>query len=448
MSYNSQDFAGYSDALPPQNLEAEEAILGGILLDPEAMGRVADFLKAEAFYDSTHRILYQGALALHRQGKPTDLMTVTSWLQDQGQLEKIGGMGKLAQLVDRTVSAVNIDRYAALVAEKKARRDLIGVSYEVAQLGYDATQDTDAAFDEAERKLLAVTQARIGGGTSSMAEIAIDYFQYFEKLQSGEISPGIPTGFLDLDAMTGGFRPGHLILMAARPGMGKSSLLVNMAVNIAKGGQTVAIFSLEMSKSELFERMVSGETGIPGDRLQTGKVTEAETAAIAQSVATLSELPIHISDQPNPPIGQIRSDCRALTVKHGGPPIVFIDYLQLMGGSDDRNRTQELSRISRSLKGLAREINTPIIALSQLNRDVEGRNNKRPVMSDIRDSGALEQDANLILMLYRDEYYDPNTRDQGVAELILAKHRNGPTGTVRLLFDHGTTRFSNLYRGS
>ena len=441
------DFTAFSDALPPQNVEAEEAILGGILLDPEAMGRVADLLSPEAFYDSTHRILYQGALALHRQGKPTDLMTVTSWLRDQGVLNKVGGMPKLAQLVEGTVSAVNIDRYAALVNEKHARRQLIGVSYEIAELGYDTAQETDQAFDEAERSLLAVTQGRLGGGTAPLSDIAIDYFRHFEQLQSGEARPGVPTGFLDLDAMTGGFAPGDLILLAARPSMGKTGIATNMAVNMAKAGEVVAIFSLEMSQTQLFSRMVSGETGIAGDRLRTGKVSEDEVGAIAQAIGTLSELPIHISESSNPTIGQIRSDCRALTVKSGRIGMVLIDYLQLMGGGGDGNRVQELSHISRSLKGLAREINAPILALSQLSRGVESRNNKRPVMSDIRDSGAIEQDADVIAMLYRDEYYDPDTRDQGIAELILVKHRNGPTGTVRLLFDNATTRFANLYRG-
>ncbi|MEA5421063.1 replicative DNA helicase [Spirulina sp. CCNP1310] len=815
----AEDFTAFSDALPPQNLEAEESILGGILLDPEAMGRVADLLKPEAFYDSTHRILYQGALALHRQGKPTDLMTVTSWLQDQGELEKVGGTGKLAQLVDRTVSAVNIDRYALLIMEKYVRRQLIGVSYEIAELGYDTTLELEQVLDRSEQKVFNLTQERPQEGLVHISESLIEAFATIENQQDSTTMPGLSCGFYDLDAMTSGFQRSDLIIIAARPSMGKcltgdteivladgsvqtleeiyqqqgaklltlgpdwrfhwtepsvyvddgvkpvfevktrtgrriettlshpfltiqgwrslhnltvgqkiavprhlpvfgtaqisakeiealanstllniypvvfnleksqvalflnrlfatdgwatalksgqsqvsyasvsetlarqvqhlllrfgiiarlysiknshfsinqidrspsiplkkgeeelsrvlgktdqdhhrpawqlditdsdslqifidhigilgkeaalakittalsqrrkqtncdlipveiweaiatakgeeswkslatraefqctsnihvgkralsrhrllalataledpelraiatsdvywdeivaitpqgnkqvydltipdhhnfvandicvhnTSFALNVAANIAKSHQLpVAIFSLEMSKEQLSQRLLASEAGVESNRIRSGHLIGTEMEKIAVAIGTLSELPIYIDDSVSLTVMQMRSQVRRLQAEQKGKiGAVLIDYLQLMEGGSD-NRVQELSKITRSLKGLAREVNAPVLALSQLSRGVESRTNKRPMMSDLRESGSIEQDADVILMLYRDAYYNPDSPDRNVAEAIIVKHRNGPTGTIRLLFQPELTKFENLAR--
>jgi replicative DNA helicase len=446
------NFQTYSDRLPPQNIDAEEAILGGILLDPDAIGRVMEILRPEAFYISAHQEIYRAAIALQSQGKPTDLMSVTAWLHDHGVLDKVGGQGRMAQLVDRTISAVNIDQYAQLVMDKYLRRKLIQVGSEVAHLGYETATPLETVLDQAEQRIFNITQARPNQSLVSTADILTFAFSDIEQRHLGLVMPGISCGFYDLDAMTQGFQRSDLIIVAGRPAMGKTSFCLNIARNIcAYHKLPIAIFSLEMSKDQLIYRLLSSEVnlgkgaGIESGRLRAGRIHQNEWESLGHAISALSQLPMYIDDTPNLSVTEMRSKARRLQAEQGGAlGLILIDYLQLMEGSGSDNRVQELSKVTRSLKALARELNVPVIALSQLSRGVESRTNKRPMMSDLRESGSIEQDADLIIMLYRDEYYNPDTPDRGITEIIITKHRNGPTGMVKLLFEPQYTRFLNL----
>ncbi|MEA5511995.1 replicative DNA helicase [Crocosphaera sp. UHCC 0190] len=438
-----------NQTLPPQNIEAEESILGGILVDPEAMGRVVDLINTNAFYVKAHQEIYQAALKLYSQGQPTDVMTVKSNLEDHYLLQQVGGIDKLMQLVDRTVSAVNIDRYAVLVMEKYLRRQLIAAGHEIVDLGFETTRELDVVLDESEKKIFSLTQKRPQEGLIPISDTIIKTFNELEKLQDQTALPGIETEFYELDGITGGLQRSDLIIIAGRPSMGKTAFGLGVAANIAKKHNLpVAIFSLEMSKEQLSMRLLASEAGIESNRLRSGRLAQNDYEKISIAMGTLSNLPIYIDDAANITVMQIRSQVRRLLAeKKGEFGLVLIDYLQLMEGGGD-NRVQELSKITRSLKGLAREVKAPVIALSQLSRAVESRNNKRPMMSDLRESGSIEQDADLIMMLYRDEYYNPDTVDRGVAEIIVTKHRNGPTGTIKLLFQAELTKFVNMHRNT
>ena len=441
------NFEAVSDRLPPQNVEAEEVILGGILLDPEAIGRVMELLIPDAFYINAHKQIYKACLGLHAKGQPTDLMTVTAWLRDYDLLEKVGGQSRLAQLVDRTISAANIDQYTALVMDKYIRRRLIQTGGEIAQLGYDTATPLETVLDQAEQRIFGITQDRPQSGLTATSDILIDTFSEIEQRSLGLVLPGVPCSFYDLDAMTQGFQRSDLIIAAGRPSMGKTAFVLNIARNIAAMNKLpVAVFSLEMSKLQLVYRLLSSEVEIESNRLRSGRIAQQEWEKLGHAISQLSQMPVFIDDTPNISVNEMRSKTRRLQAEQGGVlGLVLVDYLQLMEGAGD-NRVQELSKITRSLKSLAREINAPIIALSQLSRGVESRTNKRPMMSDLRESGAIEQDADLIMMLYREEYYEPDTPDRGIAEVIITKHRNGPTGTVKLLFEPQYTRFRNLAR--
>ena len=445
MMVQELSFQTFSDRIPPQNIDAEEAILGGIFLDPEALGRVADLIRPEAFYLTAHQEIFRATLALQNKGMPTDLMSVSAWLRDRGLLEKVGGQNKLIQLIDRTVSAVNIDQYAALVVDKYMRRKLIQIGGEISQLGYDASQDLPQVLDQAEQKVFSITQDRPQAGLTATADILTHTFTDIESRSLGLVLPGLSCGYYDLDAMTQGFQRSDLIIVAGRPSMGKTSFVMNIARNIAAFHKLpVAIYSLEMSKEQLVQRLLASEVRIESGRLRAGRVSQQEWEPLGHAISSLSQVPIFIDDTPNISVTEIRSKARRLQAEQGGVlGLILLDYLQLMDGGSD-NRVQELSKITRSLKALARELSVPVIALSQLSRGVESRTNKRPMMSDLRESGAIEQDADLIMMLYRDEYYNPDTPDRGIAEVIISKHRNGPTGTVKLLFESQFTQFRNL----
>ncbi|MFN3926973.1 MAG: replicative DNA helicase [Pseudanabaenaceae cyanobacterium] len=443
--------------LPPQNIEAEEAILGGILLDPEAMGRIVDVLRPEMFYVVAHQEIYRACLLLHNQARPTDIMSVTTWLNDHNLLEKVGGQSKIISLCDRTLSAINIDYYAELVQEKYIRRQLAEVGRAVIDLSYSGEMELAEVLDQVEQKIFAVTQARSQQGLIPAADILTQTFFELEKkasaIATGEASVGITTGFYDLDNMTNGLQRSDLIIIAGRPSMGKTSFGLEIARKVAEIHYLpVAIFSLEMSREQLIYRLLASQSkmrptdiGIDSNRLRAGQISEHEWGILTEAVSRLSELPIYIDDTPNPSITELRSKVRKLQAERGSElGLVLIDYLQLMESSDSDNRVQELSRITRSLKSLAREMKVPVIALSQLSRGVEARTNKRPLLSDLRESGSIEQDADLVINLYRDEYYNPDTPDRGIAEVIIAKHRNGPTGTVKLLFDPRLTKFENI----
>ena len=438
-----------SNRLPPQNIEAEEAILGGILLDPEAIGRVSDRLVPEAFYISAHTTIYQAALRLHIQQKPTDLLSITSWLTDNDQLTQIGGRNKLATLVERTVSAVNIDALAGLVMEKYLRRQLIKAGNEIVHLGFETETELPIVLDNAEQKVFNVTQQKTQSGLVHIGDTLTNTYEDIETRHQGIALPGIPCGFYDLDAMTSGFQRSDLIIIAGRPSMGKTAFCLNLAHNIAAGYQLpVAVFSLEMSKEQLVQRLLASEAGIESSYLRSGRISQTQWEPLSRAIDKLSDTPIFIDDTANITVTQMRSQARRLQAEQTKDlGLIVIDYLQLMEGSSD-NRVQELSRITRSLKGLARELSVPIIALSQLSRGVEARTNKRPMLSDLRESGSIEQDADIVMMLYRDEYYSPDTPDRGIAEVIIAKHRNGPTGTIKLLFDPQFTKFKNLAKPS
>jgi replicative DNA helicase len=436
-----------TNLIPPQNIEVEEAILGGILLDPEAIGRVAEKLVPEAFYTPTHVDIYKAALALNSQGKPTDLITLTDWLIDRKQLEKIGGQAKLIQLLERTVSAVNIDSLAVLVMDKYIRRELIKAGTEVTQLGYAADRPLETVLDESEQQILNLTQARPKLGLTPIREIVTSTYQDIQDRHDKVIPPGLTSDFSDLDGMTGGFQRSDLIIIAGRPAMGKTAVSLNIAYNMAKlHGLPVLVFSLEMSKDQLVQRIIASEAGVDSNRLRSGRISPNEWDSVYKAVDRISELPIFIDDNASMTLMEMRSQARKKQAEHGGSlGLIMIDYLQLMEGTSD-NRVQEISKITRGLKGLARELQVPVISLSQLSRGVEARNNKRPMMSDLRESGSIEQDADLIIMLYRDAYYNPDTVDRDITELIITKHRNGPTGVVKLVFDPALTKFKNLAR--
>ncbi|MGJ5628963.1 replicative DNA helicase [Nostoc sp. CALU 1950] len=383
-----------SDRLPPQNIEAEEAILGGILLDPEAISRVSDRLLPEAFYISAHKDIYQAAVRLHAQGKPTDLLSVTSWLTDHEMLARIGGRNKLATLVDRTVSAVNIDALAGLVMEKYLRRQLIKAGNEIVHLGYETETELPTVLDQAEQKVFGVTQERPQSGLVHISDTLINNFQDIEDRNQGIALPGIPCGFYDLDAMTSGFQRSDLIIVAGRPSMGKTAFCLNLAHNIAASYKLpVAVFSLEMSKEQLTQRLLASEAQIESSYLRTGRLSQTQWEPLSRAIGILSEMPIYIDDTPNITVTQMRSQARRLQAEVGTElGLIVIDYLQLMEGAGD-NRVQELSKITRQLKGLARELSVPVIALSQLSRGVEARTNKRPMLSDLRESGCLAGDS-------------------------------------------------------
>ena len=443
------DFSSFESSLPPQSVDAEEAILGGIMLDPGAMDRVMSLLEPEAFYIYAHETIYRACVALRSQRQPTDLMMVTTWLYDNGLLEKVGGQSKLVQLVDHTVSAVNVDRYAILVAEKYTRRRLIQAGHQIVQLGYRTEQTLDEVLGEAEQKIFALNQAKAGG--SSSVELGVSIVNSYNQslaIARNEATAGISTGFYDLDGMTGGFSRGDLVIAAGRPSMGKTAFMLNIARHVARS-LPVIIFSLEMSATQLAQRQLAAESGVPSDRLRTGNLSDRDWEAATEALAACGELPIVINDDTTLTVSQMASEARRVALSQGGLGMIFVDYLQLMKSIGKHgNRVGELSEITRELKSMARELDVPVVVLSQLSRGVEARTNKRPMMSDLRDSGSIEQDADLILMLFRDEYYNPDSPDRGLAEIILSKHRNGPTGTIKLLFKNELTKFLNLQQRS
>tara|TARA_Y100001970_G_C14239693_1_gene864115 strand:- start:2611 stop:3993 length:1383 start_codon:yes stop_codon:yes gene_type:complete len=438
--------ANQTGLVPPQNIEAEEAVLGGILLDPDAIGRIADLLSAESFYLSSHKEIYRTALMLHSQGKPTDLTSMSAWLSDTGILEKIGGNNRLVELVEGVSSTASIEQVAKLISEKFLRRQLIKTGNEVIQLGFERLLPTEEILDKAEQKIFSISQEQPSKGLTPASEILTSTFNEIESRSVGSSVAGLPVNFYDLDGLTDGLQRSDLIIVAGRPAMGKTSLVLNLAKNVAQlHNLPVCVFSLEMSKEQITYRLLSMEVGIENGRLRTGRLRNDEWPIIGQGINELSQLPIFIDDKPNVSVLEMRSLCRRLIAEQKKElGLIVIDYLQLMEGSTPDNRVQELSRITRGLKAMARELKVPVIALSQLSRGVEQRQNKKPMLSDLRESGSIEQDADLVLMIYRDEYYNPETPDRGIAEVILTKHRNGPVGTVKLLFEPQFTRFRNL----
>jgi replicative DNA helicase len=436
-----------TDRLPPQNIDAEEAILGGILLDPNALDRIVNQLHPEAFYVNAHRQIYKAALTLHQAGQPTDLMTVTSWLSDQGILDSIGGINKLAQLVDRTVSAVNIDRYAELVMNKYLRRELSRVGLTINELAYDPTQELDAVFDQSEQSLFEVSNRKLVSQTRPNSEVAVEAYQ---ELEAG--NPIYPTGLYDLDDLIAGFEPGTLTLLAGRPSMGKSYCAMFLALQMMLQHKLkVIFFSLEMTAKQLEYRLWSllsvhpayhhlNLIPIQSDRLRRyraglQKLEAAELETIVNVSGLASELPLYLNDNRGITVTGIASECRRLISEGRKLGLVVVDYLQMMASENGGNRSYELGDVARGLYKLAGELNVPVLALSQISRAVEGRSDKRPTMADLSQSGILEMVADNVILAYRDDYYNPDTPNRETLELIVGKARHGSTGMAKCLFD-------------
>lgn len=441
---SNADLLFLRDHLPPCNLDAESAVLGGCLLDPNAIGRIVDSLKPEAFYLAAHRELWRCFLALQSEGQAIDLMTVPTWLSDRGLMERVGGKMKLAQLLDTTVSAVNIDQHAALINAKYFDRRVIAIGHEITTAGNDATLSQAAKLELIQAKAFALALQQVQQGAVHLADTLQSIYEEMQINAAFKRPIGLPSGFYDLDRLTGGFQRSDLIILAARPSMGKTSILLNIMRQAASEQKPILFFSLETGKEQIAYRLLSSEVRKDSGRLRDGRIDDREWYPISESISQLAGLPFYIYDKAKPSIAEIQAVTRMVQAQAGEIGMVTLDYLQRMDMGE--NETYGLGKISGGLKDLALDLKCPVLALSQLNRGVESRQDKRPMMSDLRQSGCLEQDADLILMLYRDEYYNPDTVDRGIAEVNLAKHRNGPTGTVKLLFEPEFTQFRNLAR--
>ena len=436
------------DRIPPQNVEAEQSVLGAMLIDKNAIDRASEILRPEDFYRQDDRIIYEVILALRSRGEAVDIVTVAEELKKNGKLEEVGGTATITALSNAVPTAANVVYHAKIVEEKALRRQLISAATDVVTTGYEDEQDIDTTIDMAEQKILAVANRKTSATVTLIKDVVKQAMNRIEKLyDSKEAFTGLPTGFSDFDRMTSGLQPSDLIIIAARPSMGKSSLVLNIAQHVAlKGKKSVAFFSLEMSKEQLVQRLLCSEARIDASRLRIGQLEESEWPNLVSAADKLSSAAIMLDDTPGITALEMRGKARRWKNEHG-LDLIIVDYLQLMQGTSKRasdNRQQEMSDISRSLKGLARELNVPVIALSQLSRSVESRQSKRPMLSDLRESGALEQDADIVAFIYRDDYYNPDTDKKNITEFIVAKHRNGPVGTVELFFQKDLTRFYDL----
>src|SRR6187455_3246556 len=444
--------AAIAERTLPHNLEAERSVLGAILLHNDAFNLAAEIIDSGDFFRDAHRRIFDKMVKLAERGDAIDLVTLKEELGRAGELDEVGGPAYITALVDGVPRSTNIEHYAKIIKEKATLRDLIVSANKILVTAYDAEEEADVILDQAEHAIFAIADDKVRDGFVSLRDLAQSSLDTIEKLHSRkELITGVPTGFTDLDEMTSGLQPSDLIIVAARPSMGKTSLVLNMAQHVGtKTDLTVGMFSLEMSKEQLFLRMLTAEARIDAHRLRGGFLGERDWGRLSQAIGTLSEAKIFIDDTPSIGVLEMRAKCRRLKSEHG-LDMVIIDYIQLMQGRGRfENRTLELGSISRSLKGLAKELNVPIIVLSQLSRGPESRADHRPQLSDLRESGALEQDADVVILIYRDDAYnrDPNSPDAGTAELILAKQRNGPTGIVRLAFLREQTRFANLAAGA
>ena len=434
--------------IPPNDTEAEQAVLGSMLTDKDAVILAIETLKEEDFYREDNKAIYAAMLNLYNRAEPIDIITVKEELISIGKFETVGGIEYLAELPEKVPTTANVDKYIKIVEEKAILRSLIKVSNEIITLGYDQTQEVETIMDEAEKKVFNVMQNRNQKGYTHIKDILIDAFAELEQLYNNKQQvTGVPTGFIELDYKTSGLHDSELIILAARPAMGKSAFALNIATHAALRANTpVAIFSLEMSKEQMTNRILCSEAMIDSNKLRTGKIEEDDWVKLVETLGPLSEAEIYIDDTPGISITEIRAKCRKLKLeKNIG--MVIIDYLQLVQGTGNKrvgSREQEISEISRSLKILAKEINVPVIALSQLSRAAEQRPDHRPLLSDLRESGSIEQDADIVTFLYRDDYYNPDSENKNIAEVIIAKNRSGSTGTVELLWLGSYTKFANI----
>ena len=446
---NETDFSSHK--LPPQHIEAEQSILGGILIENEALNRVTEILDPDDFYRDAHRKIFDALINLSERDEPADLITLTNELRKIDQLNSIGGASYLASLIDSVPTAANIQYYARIVKEKAILRKLIQTSTEIITQSYEDRGDVESFLDEAERSIFEISEKRVRPSFYPIREIVKESFATIEKLfNKKEAVTGVASGFKELDRMTAGFQPSDLIIIAGRPSMGKTAFCLDIAEYAAIGNKIpVAIFSLEMSKEQLVIRMLCSQANVEGTRLRTGYLNESDWPKLTIAAGNLSESPIYIDDTAALSVLELRAKARRLKSDYG-LGMVIVDYLQLMKGrARVESRQQEISEISRSLKALAKELNIPVIAVSQLSRKTEERTGNRPQLSDLRESGAIEQDADLILFIYRDEVYnrDPDNPNRGKAEVIIGKQRNGPIGKIDLAFLDKFTTFKDLYKG-
>ncbi len=430
--------------MPPYSLEAEQSVLGSMMIDKEAIAAASEILTSDDFYSDGHKEIYNAILSMYEQGEPVDLITLTETLRQRGTLEGIGA-AYITELSMVVPSTANVKYYIRIVEEKAILRRLIKASNDIIKDSYEAQQEVDIILDEAEKRIFKISERRSRADFEPIKVALLDAYAQIEELSKnkGKIV-GVPTGFTDFDLMTAGLHPSDFILIAARPSMGKTSFALNIAQYAAVNeGIPVAIFSLEMSQSQLVQRMLSSEANVELQKVRTGTLDDTDWIKLVQAAGPLSKAPIFIDDTPGISVMEMRSKARRLKLEHG-LGMVVIDYLQLMSGRGRaENRQQEISEISRSLKALARELDVPVVTLSQLSRAPEARTDHRPMLSDLRESGAIEQDADVVVFLYRDEYYNPDTERQNIAEAIIAKQRNGPTGTVELVWLGQFTRFAN-----
>ncbi len=431
------------ERLPPQSIEAEEAVLGAILIDPDAIIRVATILRAEDFYREKNRWIYDTALALHERREPIDFLTVCDELDHREQLDQVGGPAFITSLINAVPTAVHAEYYANIVERTATRRRLIEAAGQIAALAYQEADDVDEVVDRAEQVLFGVSERRTSRELVPIRQVLSEYYDRIEYLtrHRGEMI-GIPTGFHDLDKILGGMQRSDMIILAARPSVGKTSLALSIAHNAARRyRQRVALFSLEMSSEQVVQRLISAETGINSQRLRRGEIAEDEWGRFMKATSDLAETHFFVDDTPSASALELRTKARRLHAEVG-VDLIVVDYLQLMRGDfRSENRVQEISSISRALKAMARELNVPLLAISQLSRGVEARSDKRPILSDLRESGALEQDADVVIFIYRDELYNENTERKNIADIIVAKHRNGPTGNVALYFRKELAQF-------
>jgi len=438
------------DRIPPQNLEAEQAVLGGMLIEREAISKVAEFLRGEDFYREAHRLIFSAMLDLFNRNEAVDLVTVTEHLRKADKLENAGGIAYITSLANSVPTAANILYHGRIVEEKALLRQLINTATNIAGMGYEASEEVADILDKAEKLILEVSGRKVTGDFTPIKSIIFDAFGKIEQLYAskGGIT-GLASGFKDLDRLTSGLQPSDLILIAARPSMGKTAFTLNIASHVAiREKKAVAFFSLEMSKEQLVQRMLCAEASIDSQRLRIGELEDRDWTKLISAADRLSSAPIFIDDTPGITVMEMRAKARRLKIEHD-LKLIMIDYLQLMQGSGGRSgesRQQEISEISRSLKALARELNVPVIALSQLSRSVESRQVKKPMLSDLRESGSLEQDADIVAFLYREDYYNPDTENKNITDVIIAKHRNGPVDTVQLFFHKQFTKFADLSR--
>ena len=440
------------ERVPPQNIEAEQSVLGAMLIDKEAIAKATEILSAEDFYREAHRVIFSAMLEIYNKNEAVDMITVTDILRRDNKLEDVGGIAYITSLANVVLTAANVKYHAEIVAEKSVLRQLVKVSTEIAAMGYEANDEVGVLLDTAESRILEISNRKKRADFTPISAVLMDSVQNIEKLLNNKGGlTGIPTGFNDLDKLTSGLHPSDFIILAARPSMGKTALALNIVQNVALrahkrvGGdpRSVAFFSLEMSKEQLVNRMLCAEANIDSQRLRIGEMKEYDWTHLWDACDVMSKAKIYIDDTAGITVMDMRSRARRLKAEHG-LDLIVVDYLQLMQGSGKRNtsgdRQQEVSEISRSLKALARELDVPVLALSQLSRGVEARQVKRPMLSDLRESGSLEQDADIVAFLYREDYYNPETENKHT-ELIIAKHRNGPVDTVNLFFHKQFTKF-------